>query len=425
MGRKSIALFIILIALFVGRVSGSQILIPMDESQKNHLKAYGLAYWMLNTQKQEVEWLLNYRGGSFMVSNSTLTERECKVRGITFEVISESQSTAILQEIEDPAANMNHIKLLNAPKIAVYSPKTKQPWDDAVTMVLTFSEIPYTVIFDDEVLDGKLVEYDWLHLHHEDFTGQFGKFWSSYASAPWYQAEVAEGESTANKHGFSSVRELKREVVLKIREFMLGGGFLFAMCSATDSYDIALAAAETDICEDMFDGTPADPSAQDKLNFNECLAFKNFRLETNPYVYEFSNIDINPDPRVRPVREEEDLFTLFDFSAKWDIIPSILCQNHTKTIKGFMGQTTAYKSQLIKSDVIVMGENAILGEAKYLHGELGKGTFTFFGGHDPEDYQHLVGEPATDLNLHPNSPGYRLILNNILFPSAKKSKQKT
>ncbi len=425
MVRKSFTVFIVLILVFFHRLNASQLLIPMDESQKNHLKAYGLSYWLLNTQKMEVEWLLNYRGGSFMVSNDPATERECKIRGITYEVISESQAANILHDIDDPATNMNHIKLLNAPKIAVYSPKTKQPWDDAVTMVLTYSEIPYTVIFDDEVLDGKLVEYDWLHLHHEDFTGQFGKFWASYASAPWYQAEVSEGETTASKHGYSSVRELKKAVVLKIREFMLGGGFLFAMCSATDSYDIALAAAGTDICEDMFDGTPADPNAQDRLNFNECLAFKNFRLETNPYVYEFSNIDINPDPRVRPVREEEDLFTLFDFSAKWDIIPSILCQNHTRTIKGFMGQTTAYKSNLIKSDVIVMGENALLEEAKYIHGELGKGTFTFFGGHDPEDYQHLVGEPATDLNLHPNSPGYRLILNNILFPSAKKSKQKT
>jgi hypothetical protein len=379
----------------------------------------------LNSQNQEVEWLLNYRGGSFLIANTSSTERECKIRGISYEIVSESQAAAIFQEIDDPAANMNHLKLLNAPKIAVYSPKTKQPWDDAVTMVLTYAEIPYTVIFDDEVLTNKLVEFDWLHLHHEDFTGQFGKFWSSYASAPWYQAEVSEGESMASKYGYGSVRELKKAVVLKIREFMLGGGFLFAMCSATDSYDIALAAAETDICEDMFDGTPADPNAQNKLNFDDCLAFKNFRLETNPYVYEFSNIDINPDPRVRQVREQDDLFTLFDFSAKWDIIPSILCQNHTKTIKGFMGQTTAYHSDLIKSDVIVMGENALLGEAKYLHGELGKGTFTFFGGHDPEDYQHLVGEPATDLNLHPNSPGYRLILNNILFPSAKKSKQKT
>jgi hypothetical protein len=425
MVRKSVVFIVCLIVILSKSVLASQLLIPMDETQKNHLKAYGLSFWLLNSQQQEVEWLLNYRGGSFLISNTVNTERECKIRGISYEVISESQAELIFNEIDDPAANMNHIKLLNAPKIAVYSPKTKQPWDDAVTMVLTYAEIPYTVIFDDEVLSGKLVEYDWLHLHHEDFTGQFGKFWSSYAAAPWYQAEVAEGESMAAKHGYGSVRELKKAVVLKIREFMLGGGFLFAMCSATDSYDIALAAAETDICEDMFDGTPADPNAQNKLNFDDCLAFKNFRLETNPYVYEFSNIDINPDPRVRQVREDDDLFTLFDFSAKWDIIPSILCQNHTKTIKGFMGQTTAYKSNLIKSDVIVMGENALLEEAKYLHGELGKGTFTFFGGHDPEDYQHLVGEPATDLNLHPNSPGYRLILNNILFPSAKKSKQKT
>ena len=425
MARKSVTFFIVLVAFVTNWANASHLLIPMDESQKNHLKAYGLSYWLLNSQKQEVEWLLNYRGGSFLISNTSSAERECKIRGISYEIISESQVNSIFQEIDDPAANMNHIKLLNAPKIAVYSPKTKQPWDDAVTMVLTYAEIPYTVIFDDEVLTGKLIEYDWLHLHHEDFTGQFGKFWSSYASAPWYQAEVSEGEAMASKFGYGSVRELKKAVVLKIREFMLGGGFLFAMCSATDSYDIAMAAAETDICEDMFDGTPADPNAQNKLNFDDCLAFKNFRLETNPYVYEFSNIDINPDPRVRQVREQDDLFTLFDFSAKWDIIPSILCQNHTKTIKGFMGQTTAYNSDLIKSDVIVMGENALLGEAKYLHGELGKGTFTFFGGHDPEDYQHLVGEPATDLNLHPNSPGYRLILNNILFPSAKKSKQKT
>ena len=397
----------------------------MDESQKNHLKAYGIAFWLLQNQKAEVEWLLNYQGGSFMSQATDALEKECKVRGVSYQIITEAQSQVILAEIADPAVNMNHVKLLNAPKIAVYSPKTKQPWDDAVTMVLTYAEIPYTVIFDDEVLSGKLVEFDWLHLHHEDFTGQFGKFWSSYASAPWYQAEVAEGEATAKKHGYQNVRELKRGVALKIRDFMLGGGFLFAMCSATDSYDIALAAAQTDICESMFDGTPADPQAQEKLDYDQCLAFKNFTLETDPYVYEFSNIDINPDPRVRGITEKEDLFTLFDYSAKWDLIPSILCQNHTRTIKGFMGQSTAFRSSLVKSDVLVMGENALLGEAKYIHGELGKGTFTFFGGHDPEDYQHHVGEPPTDLNLHPNSPGYRLILNNILFPSAKKSKQKT
>lgn len=420
---RSTLLFIVII--ISGWVQAAHVLIPMDESQKNHLKAYGIAFWLLQNQKSEVEWLLNYQGGSFMSHATDALEKECKVRGVSYQLITEAQSQQILTEISDPAVNMNHVKLLNAPKIAVYSPKTKQPWDDAVTMVLTYAEIPYTVIFDDEVLSGKLVEFDWLHLHHEDFTGQFGKFWSSYASAPWYQAEVAEGEATAKKHGYQNVRELKRGVAMKIRDFMLGGGFLFAMCSATDSYDIALAAAQTDICEPMFDGTPADPQAQEKLDFDQCLAFKNFTLETDPYVYEFSNIDINPDPRVRGITEKEDLFTLFDYSAKWDLIPSILCQNHTRTIKSFMGQTTAFRSSLVKSDVLVMGENALLGEAKYIHGELGKGTFTFFGGHDPEDYQHHVGEPPTDLNLHPNSPGYRLILNNILFPSAKKSKQKT
>jgi hypothetical protein len=399
-----------------------QILISMDESQKNHLKSYGIAFWLLK-QKQEVQWLLNYNGGSFMFQYSQEAERECKVRGVSYETISDAAANAIITQIQDPAANLNAVKLLNAPKIAVYSPKTKQPWDDAVTLVLTYAEIPYDVIFDDEVLSGKILEYDWLHLHHEDFTGQYGKFYSSYASAPWYQAEVAESEAMATKHGFGSNRELKLAVVKKIRDFMLGGGFLFAMCSATDSYDIAMAAESTDICESMFDGTPADQNAQSKLNFDNCIAFKDFALNMDPYFYEFSNIDV--DPRTRAVSEENDLFTLFDYSAKWDLIPSILCQNHTKTIKGFMGQTTAYRSHLVRSDVLVMGENALLNEARYLHGEFGKGTWTFFGGHDPEDYQHFVGEAPTDLNLHPNSPGYRLILNNILFPSAQKSKQKT
>ncbi len=401
----------------------NQILIPMDESQKNHLKSYGIAFWLLDKQKTEVTWLLNYRGGSFMSPYTTSLETECKTRGISFEVISNSEANGIENTIADPSVNMNMVKLLNAPKIAVYSPKTKQPWDDAVTMVLTYAEIPYTVVFDDEVLEGKLVDYDWLHLHHEDFTGQFGKFFSSYSTAPWYQAEVKEGENMARKHGYKSVRELKKNVVLKIRDFCLGGGFLFAMCSATDTYDISLAAQNTDICESMFDGDPADQNAQQKLDYAQCFAFKNFILESDPYVYEFSNIDVNP--MGRGVTEETDLFTLFDYSAKWDLIPSILCQNHTRTIKGFMGQTTAFKKDLVKSDVLVMGENALINEARYIHGSMGKGTWTFFGGHDPEDYQHLVGEQATDLNLHPNSPGYRLILNNILFPSAQKNKQKT
>jgi hypothetical protein len=395
----------------------------MDESQKNHLKSYGIAFWILDKQKSEVLWLLNYRGGSFMTNYNADAERECKTRGVSFEVISESEANSIETTISNPEVNMNMLKLLNAPKIAVYSPKSKQPWDDAVTLVLTYAEIPYTVIFDDEVLENKLPEYDWLHLHHEDFTGQYGKFWASYSTAPWYISQVQEAESMARKHGYKTVRELKKAVTLKIRDFCLGGGFLFAMCSATDTYDIALAAQNTDVCESMFDGDPADPQVQQKLNYDQCFAFKNFTLETSPYVYEYSNIDVNPN--TRNVTEETDLFTLFDYSAKWDLIPSILCQNHTKTVRGFMGQTTAFRRDLIKSDVLVMGENALLNEARYIHGEMGKGTWTFFGGHDPEDYQHHVGEPPTDLNLHPNSPGFRLILNNILFPSAQKSKQKT
>ncbi len=420
MSREKITL--LLLFAFSSAAQAMQILIPMDESQKNHLKSYGIAFWLLK-QKQEVQWLLNYNGGSFMFQYSQDAERECKIRGVSYETITDAAANAIITQIQDPTANLNAVKLLNAPKIAVYSPKTKQPWDDAVTLVLAYAEIPYDVIFDDEVLSGKILDYDWLHLHHEDFTGQYGKFYASYASAPWYQAEVAEAESMAAKHGFASNRELKLAVVKKIRDFMLGGGFLFAMCSATDSYDIAMAAESTDICESMFDGTPADQNAQSELNFDNCIAFKDFALNMDPYFYEFSNIDV--DPRTREVSEENDLFTLFDYSAKWDLIPSILCQNHTKTIKGFMGQTTAYRSHLVRSDVLVMGENALLNEARYLHGEFGKGTWTFFGGHDPEDYQHFVGEPPTDLNLHPNSPGYRLILNNILFPSAQKSKQKT
>jgi hypothetical protein len=420
-GWKTIFLLVFL-GMFAS-LQATRILIPMDESQKNHLKSYGIAFWILDKQKSEVLWLLNYRGGSFMTNYNADAERECKTRGVTFEVISESEANSIETTISNPEVNMNMLKLLNAPKIAVYSPKSKQPWDDAVTLVLTYAEIPYTVIFDDEVLENKLPEYDWLHLHHEDFTGQYGKFWASYSTAPWYISQVQEAESMARKHGYKTVRELKKAVTLKIRDFCLGGGFLFAMCSATDTYDISLAAQNTDICESMFDGDPADPQAQQKLNYDQCFAFKNLTLETSPYIYEYSNIDVNPN--TRNVTEETDLFTLFDYSAKWDLIPSILCQNHTKTVRGFMGQTTAFKRDLIKSDVLVMGENALLNEARYIHGEMGKGTWTFFGGHDPEDYQHHVGEPPTDLNLHPNSPGFRLILNNILFPSAQKSKQKT
>ncbi|NBV05392.1 MAG: asparagine synthetase B [Cytophagia bacterium] len=350
-------------------------------------------------------------------------EAECRLRGISYEVIAENTYATILAEIQDPAVNMELVKLEKAPRIAVYTPPTKQPWDDAVTMALTYAEIPYDKVYDPEVLDGKLPMYDWLHLHHEDFTGQFGRFYFAYRNAAWYQAEVAEAERTALSRGFTKVSQLKSAVAQRIREFVAGGGFLFAMCSATDSYDIALSAIGLDICESMYDGDPAAPSASSRLDYDQCLAFKDFTLTPNPLEYEFSDIDVTNTRG--PMTENEDFFALFDFSAKWDVVPTMLCQNHQQVIKGFMGQTTAFNKDLIKPEVLIMGETKSLHEARYIHGNFGKGTWTFYGGHDPEDYQHLVGEPPTELSMHPNSPGYRLILNNILFPAAKKKKQKT
>lgn len=393
----------------------------MDEQQSNHLKAYGIAYWVLK-KGIEVDWLLNYRGGSFLIKYDQTIENELKIRGVSYEVIPDAKVNAILTEINNPEVNMDIIKLEKAPKIAVYSPKNKLPWDDAVTMVLTFAEIPYDVIYDDEVIGGKLPEYDWLHLHHEDFTGQYGRFWANYRNAAWYQEDVKEQEARAKRLGFKKVSQMKLAVAEKIRDFCAGGGFLFAMCSGTDSFDIALAAAGIDICESMFDGDGITPNAQSKLDFSQTFAFQNFKLDLNPMDYEFSNIDVT---NTRQVDRAHDYFTLFDFSAKWDVVPTMLTQDHEKVIKGFMGQTTAFRESLLKPNVLVMGELKSAGEARYIHGEFGKGQWTFYGGHDPEDYQHLVGDPPTDLSLFPNSPGYRLILNNILFPAAKKKKQKT
>ncbi len=417
--KKNFLLLFLLIFTFKG--FAASILIPMDEDQKNHLKAYGLTYWVLKNQ-QEVNWLLNYRGGSFLTNYNTTIEKELKIRGISYEVIADAKVTAIFTEISNPEVNMDIVKLEKTPKIAVYTPKSKLPWDDAVTMVLTYAEIPYDVIYDEEVLNGKLPEYDWLHLHHEDFTGQYGRFWANYRMASWYRDDVQQQESTAKKMGFTKVSQMKLAVASKIRDFCSGGGFLFAMCSGTDSFDIALAAAGTDICESMFDGDPADPQAQQKLKFDNTFAFHNFLLDLNPSNYEFSNIDATS---FRNIERTRDFFTLFDFSAKWDVVPAMLTQNHEKVIKGFMGQTTAFNNKTIKPDVLVMGELKAANEARYIHGQFGKGQWTFYAGHDPEDYQHIVGDPPTDLNLYPNSPGYRLILNNILFPAAKKKKQKT
>lgn len=394
----------------------------MDEAQKDHLKAYGIAYWVLGKQVQ-VDWLLNYKGGSFAFKHAPQIENELIVRGVSYQVISDAQYGNILQQISDPDANMDVMKLEKVPKVAVYSPKSKMPWDDAVTLVLTYAEIPYDIVYDKEIMRGDLPKYDWLHLHHEDFTGQYGKFYASYRHYQWYQEQQRELEESASELGFAKVSDLKLAVVNQIKDFCAGGGFLFAMCSATDTYDIALAADGVDIVEAMFDGDPADPNAQQKLSFDNTFAFKDFRISRNPLEYEYSNIDMQPQER--PVIEENDYFQLFTFSAKWDPIPTMLTQNHAKTIKGFMGQTTAFRKSLIKPEVVIMGENKELGEIRYMHGTYARGTWTFYGGHDPEDYQHLVGEDPTDLALHPNSPGYRLILNNILFPAAKKKKQKT
>tara|TARA_Y100000589_G_scaffold331854_1_gene387470 strand:+ start:1518 stop:2798 length:1281 start_codon:yes stop_codon:yes gene_type:complete len=400
----------------------SQILIPMDEeSQTNHLKAYGIAYWILQNDI-EVEWLLNYRGGSFLIGNYNSIQEECTIRGVSFNVISDTKAQAIKNEISNPEINQAIVKLEKAPKIAVYTPQGKQPWDDAVTLVLTYAEIPFDEIYDKEVIHDELFKYEWLHLHHEDFTGQYGKFYRSYRNAAWYMQQQKDAEERAKNLGFNKVSELKLGVAKRIKEFTAGGGFLFTMCSGTDSFDISLAAEETDICDYMFDGDPADPSAQSKLDYNRSLAFKDFKLKSNPMEYEFSDID---GTTLHRIPESQDLFTLFEFSAKWDIVPTLLCQNHTRVIKGFMGQTTDFLNSKIKSNVLVMGECKSLGTARYIHGEFGKGQWTFYGGHDPEDYRHYVNDPPTDLNLYPNSPGYRLILNNILFPAAKKKKQKT
>ncbi|HQV00897.1 MAG: asparagine synthetase B [Bacteroidia bacterium] len=414
----------IIIALLVVsfKIQASYILIPMDESQKNHLKAYGIAYWVL-TQEVDINWLLNYRGGSFMIKQISAIENECKVRGVSYTIIADGQADAIIQEIANPEVNMDVVKLEKAPRIAVYTPKNKLPWDDAVTMVLKYAEIKYDIVYDEEIITGKLPLYDWLHLHHEDFTGQYGKFYSMYHNAPWYQEQVRTNEAMAKKLGFSKVSQLKLGVAKKIEEFTIGGGFLFTMCSGTDSYDIALAAQDLDIADKIYDGDGTTINYNNKLDFAKTFAFENFKLSTNPVEYEFSNIDVNPQQR--GVSRDNDVFTLFEFSAKWDPVPTMLCQNHEQVIAGFMGQTTAFDSRYIKSNVIVMGENKSGGFAKYIHGEHGKGTWTFYGGHDPEDYQHMVGDPPTDLNLHPNSPGFRLILNNVLFPAAKKKKQKT
>ena len=417
---KRVLCFLFLLISIMAKASF--ILLPMDENtQKNHLKAYGITFWCLE-KNYKASWLLNYRGGSFLLPDVLEIRKECQIRGVSFEILSDAEQTNILNEIASPSQNMEAVILEKAPRIAVYTPKGKQPWDDAVTLVLTYAEIPFTAVYDEEVLTNQLLLYDWLHLHHEDFTGQYGKFYVSYRNVPWYIEQKNEAEVLAAKLGYPKVSQEKGTVAKKIRDFVIGGGFMFAMCSATDSFDIALAADGVDICEPMFDGDQSEANYQSKINYANSFAFKDFTLERKPERYEFSDIDMTDKRRI-PM--DKDYFSLMDFSAKWDPIPSMLCQNHTQLVKGFMGQTTSFDSSLIKSNVLIMGTCELNGEARYIHGQKGKGMFTFYSGHDPEDFQHQVGDAPTVLDLHPNSPGYRLILNNVLFPAAKKKKQKT
>lgn len=416
---------ILLPCLFTGRIHAhaqSKILIPMDITQTDHLKSYGIAYWTLS-RNQNVDWLLNYRGGSFMTEYSETIAAECRIRGVSFEQIDAASAAQIYAEVQNEGNNMDVVRLEKQPRVAVYVPPGFKPWDDAVTLVMEYAEIPYTKLWDEEVINDSLSRYDWLHVHHEDFTGQYGKFFASFATAPWYIQQVALLESTAKKLGFRKVSELKKAVVEKIRGWIGGGGFMFAMCGATDTFDIAQAAQNVDICDIMFDGDSPDPNANGKLDFSRTFAFENFSLVMNPYEYEYSNIDC--DANYRPSDPTSDYFTLFDFSAKYDPVPTMLTQSHVNVIRGFLGQTTAFHKEFIKKSVILMGEKEGTDEVKYIHGNFGRGTFTWYGGHDPEDYRHAVGDPATDLSLHRNSAGYRLILNNVLFPAAKKKKQKT
>ena len=417
--------FIILSVIFVfNSPAQDMMLIPMDLRQSEHLKAYGIAYMALE-KEIDVDWLLNYRGGSFLLQYHEVIARECRIRNVTCETISGSQASQIYAEVQAEDSNMDVVRCETPPKIAVYIPPGFQPWDDAVTLALEYAEIPYEQIFNKEVLTGEIYEYDWLHLHHEDFTGQYGKFYASYSNAPWYIEQVRKYENIAADLGFDKVSEMKLAVALEIREFIASGGFVFAMCSATDTFDIALSAKNVDIVDVMYNGTPPDPNFNDKLDFSETLVFENFEVEENPLRYEYSNIDIPPTDQGPSVPREADYFTLFEFSAKHDPIPTMLTQNHVNVISGFMGQTTNFDEQFIKPHIVIMAKREGSREVKYLHGQHGRGTFTFYGGHDPEDYQHAVGDPPTDLSLYPNSPGYRLILNNVLFPAARPKPQKT
>lgn len=420
--KKNFFIFVFCVLISAPAVAQQQVLIPMDASQTDHLKAYGVIFNHIK-DGYPAKWLLNYRGGSFMAVVDNDIVRKARLRNVQVEIISASEAASIIAQVESPASNTSVVNLEKAPKIAVYTPKQALPWDDAVTLALTYAEVEYDKVWDVEVLAGKLNEYDWLHLHHEDFTGQYGKFWASYHNTPWYITQVRQMEAMAAELGFSKVSEQKKAVARTIKEYVGNGGFLFAMCSGTDTFDIALAAEGVDIAPQQFDGDPVDPDAQERLDFSKTFAFRDFNIELSPYQYEHADIDV--PVTAREIDQSLDFFTLFEFSAKWDPVPTMLTQNHVSSIRGFYGQTTAFRKEKVKSSVVILGEAPGRDQVKYLHGNYGKGTFTFYAGHDPEDYKHLVNDPPTDLALHPNSPGYRLILNNILFPAAKKKKRKT
>jgi len=415
-------LILIIAFLFPMPVGAASILVPMDNAQTDHLKAYGVVYKTLD-QGQRAQWLLNYRSGSFLLDKSTTVVDLCLVMGVSYEEVTSGQVADIFRQIE--VENMERVELEKAPSIAVYAPPSNLPWDDAVTLALTYAEIKYDVIWDEEVLAGALDEYDWLHCHHEDFTGQYGKFYGAFRNELWYQVDVKTNEEMAAKLGYTKVSELKRDVARTIYDYVRRGGFLFSMCSAPETLDIALAAEGVDIVPREFDGDPVDPSGQSKLDFSRTFAFENFEVSLDPYAYRRSNIDTYPDRIMRFPVPESDFFFLFEFSAKLDPVPTMLVQDHVNTVNGFMGQVTGFRKSLLKKHVTVLAQPDNYDEVRYVHGNLGRGTFTYLAGHDPEDYRHMVHDPPTELSLHKNSPGYRLILNNVLFPAAKKKERKT
>lgn len=422
--RKIIIIFILLTILIVLpiKLTAASLLIPMDNTQINHLKAYGVIYKALE-KGYKGEWLLNYRGGSFLIDYARELADLCLMTGVSYEQITSGQVADIYRQIE--VENMERVELEKAPRIAVYVPQTNDPWDDAVTLALTYAEIPYDKVWDEEVLSGVLDEYDWLHAHHEDFTGQYGKFYGAFRNVLWYQAEVKTNEEMAHRLGYKKVSEMKRDVAKMIYDYVRRGGFFFSMCSAPETIDIALAADGVDIVPREFDGDPVDPGALEKLDYERTLAFENFTPNFDPMAYRRSDIDTYPERMLRFPTQESDFFYLFEFSAKLDPVPSMLVQNHVATVNGFLGQVTGFKKSLLKKHVIILGMPDNFDEVRYIHGNLGKGTFTFLAGHDPEDYQHFINDPPTDLALYKTSPGYRLILNNVLFPAAKKKERKT